>query len=127
MARTGRPKFEILTLTTEERAALDRLAARPRSGRQLAFRAKIILRCADGAASNKDVARELRANRGTVGKWRSRFIAERLDGLHDEPRPGAERTISDDAVEAVVTKTLESTPRGWTHGSTRSMAKNVGD
>src|SRR6267154_807834 len=125
MARTGRPKIEIPTLTPEERAALERLAARPRSSRQLAFRAKIILRCADGAA-NKDVARELRADRGTIGKWRSRFIAERLDGLHDEPRPGAERTISDDAVEAVVTKTLESTPRGRTHWSTRSMARNVG-
>ena len=126
MARTGRPKIEILALTTEERAALERLAARPRSGRQMAFRAKIILRCADVAKSNKDVARELRAGRGTVGKWRSRFIADRLDGLHDEPRPGAARTISDDAVEAVVTKTLESTPRGRTHWSTRSMAKNVG-
>lgn len=126
MARTGRPKTETLTLTTEERAALERLAARPRSGRQMAFRAKIILRCAEGTKSNKDVARELRVGRGSVGKWRSRFIAERLDGLHDEPRPGVARTITDDAVEAVVTKTLESTPRGRTHWSTRSMAKNVG-
>jgi len=85
MARTGRPKIEILTLTIEERAALERLAARPRSNRQMAFRAKVVLRCAEGK-SNQDVARELRAHRGTVGKWRSRFIAERLDGLHD---PGA--------------------------------------
>lgn len=126
MARTGRPKIEILILTLEERAALERFAARPRSARNLAFRAKVILRCADSGKSNTDVARELRAGRGTVGKWRSRFIADRLDGLHDEPRPGAVRKITDDAVEAVVTKTLESTPRGRTHWSTRSMAKNVG-
>lgn len=125
MARTGRPKSEVLALTHDERAALERLAARPRSGRQMAFRAKIILRSAEGK-SNSDVGRELRVHRGSVGKWRSRFIAKRLDGLHDEPRPGAVRSITDDAVEAVVTKTLESTPRGRTHWSTRSMAKNVG-
>ena len=121
MARTGRPKLEILTLTVEERAALERMAARPRSARHMAFRAKVVLRCADGG-SNKDVARELRTHRETVGRWRSRFIAERLDGLHDEPRPGAARKITDDAIEAVVTKTLESTPRGRTHWSTRSMS-----
>lgn len=91
----------------------------------MAFRAKIILRCAEGK-SNSDVACELRVHRGSVGKWRSRFISERLDGLHDEPRPGAVRSITDEAVEAIVTKTLESTPRGRTHWSTRSMAKNVG-
>ena len=125
MARTGRPKLAILTLTNEERAALERMAARPRSARHMAFRAKVVLRCADGG-SNKDVARALRAHRETVGRWRSRFIADRLDGLHDEPRPGAARKITDDAIEAVVTKTLESTPRGRTHWSTRSMAKNVG-
>src|SRR5882757_7502675 len=126
MARTGRPKIEVLVLTADERTALERLAARPRSGRHLAFRAKIVLRCAADGKSNKDIARELRCDRGVVGKWRSRFIAERLDGLHDEPRPGAARKITDDAVESVVTKTLESTPRGRTHWSTRSMAKNVG-
>src|SRR4029078_2534425 len=102
------------------------MRARPRGGRQMAFRARVVLRCADGERSIKDVARELRANRGTIAKWRSRVIAERLDGPHGEPRPGAARTITDDAVEAVVTKTLESTPRGRTHWSTRSMAKNVG-
>jgi len=101
MARTGRPKFEILTLALDERAALERLAARSRSARHMAFRAKIILRCADGG-TNKDVGRALRVSRGTVGKWRSRFIADRLDGLHDEPRLGAARKITDDAVEGIV-------------------------
>lgn len=125
MARTGRPKLAILTLTDEERTALERLAARPRSARHLAFRAKVVLRCANGG-SNKDIARELRTHRETVGRWRSRFIANRLDGLYDEPRPGVERKITDEDIEAVVTKTLESTPQGRTHWSTRSMAKNVG-
>lgn len=67
MARTGRPKTETLTLTTQERAALERLAARPRSGRHMAFRAKIIPLCAEGTKSNKDVTRELRVGRGSVG------------------------------------------------------------
>src|SRR5258706_14174554 len=99
MARTGRPKLAILILSDEERTALERLAARPRSARHLAFRAKVVLRCADGGM-NKDIARELRTHRETVGRWRSRFIADRLDGLYDEPRPGAARKITDDAVEA---------------------------
>jgi transposase len=125
MARTGRPKKQQLVLSEEERSALERLAARPRSGRQLAFRAKIILRCARGG-TDTDIAGELRASRLTVGKWRVRFIERRLDGLSDEPRPGAPRSIGDDEVESVITKTLESTPRGRTHWSTRSMAKSVG-
>ncbi len=125
MGRAGRPKKQVLELTDDEREALERLTARPRSARTLAFRAKIILRCAEGGADT-DVAADLRTHRMTVGKWRKRFIAQRLDGLDDEPRPGAERQIGDDEIEAVVTQTLESTPKGRTHWSTRSMAKSVG-
>jgi transposase len=121
----ARPRQQQIALTSDERAALERLAARPRSARLIAFRAKIILRCAEGGA-DVDVAAALRTHRMTVGKWRRRFAESRLDGLHDEPRPGAERTILDDKVEAIVTQTLESTPRGRTHWSTRSMAQNVG-
>ena len=91
----------------------------------MAFRARIVLRC-EAAGSDTDIAAELRTHRMTVGKWRRRFIVKRLDGLHDEPRPGVERTIKDDQIEAIVTKTLESTPKGRTHWSTRSMAKSVG-
>jgi transposase len=125
MARRGRPKKQHLVLTDEERAALERLAARSRSNRSLAFRAKIILRC-DGGGNDTEVAAALRTHRMTVGKWRHRFIEKRLDGLFDEPRPGVERKIKDDEIEAVITKTLESTPKGRTHWSTRSMARNVG-
>ena len=61
-----------------------------------------------------------------VRKWRSRFAEYRLDGLIDEPRPGQPRTITDEQVEEVIIKTLESTPKDATHWSTRSMAREVG-
>jgi transposase len=84
-----------------------------------------VLECAAGKA-NRTVARELRVNEDTVGKWRQRFLAQRVDGLRDEPRPGAPRTVSDAQVEQVVTLTLERTPREATHWSTRAMAARCG-
>lgn len=124
MARTGRPKTSI-TLSETERAELERWAARVRSARRLAFRAKIILASA-GGASDVVVAQRVRSGPHTVGKWRKRFAAKRLDGLLDEPRPGKPRKISDEAIEKVVVKTLETTPKGATHWSTREMAKHQG-
>jgi len=91
----------------------------------VARRARIILACADGA-DNKVVARRLRVTAATVCKWRGRFIRQRLDGLYDEPRPGAARTVTDAQVEQVIIRTLETTPRGATHWSTRNMARAVG-
>jgi transposase len=122
--RTGRPKAAVI-LTDDERQRLQSLAHRSRSAPAVARRARIILACAEGT-DNKVVARRLRVTPGTVGKWRGRFVAQRLDGLYDEPRPGAQRTITDDQVEAVIVRTLETTPRGATHWSTREMAKAVG-
>jgi transposase len=113
-----------LVLSDEEREELLRLTKRARVNRNLAFRAKIVLGC--DAAINSVVAKDLRTTNQTVGKWRKRFIAKRLDGLYDEPRVGAPRTISDDEVEAVIVKTLEAKPKGRTHWSTRSMAATVG-
>jgi transposase len=75
---------------------------------------------------NQAVAAELGVNPVTVGKWRGRFVGKRLDGLFDEPRPGAPRTITDDKVERVVVKTLEKKPKDATHWSTRPMAKATG-
>jgi len=124
MARTGRPKA-IITLSNADRAELERFAARTRSVRRLAFRAKIILASAAGA-SDVAVARRVRASANTVGCWRKRFVAQGLDGLFDEPRPGAPRTINDAAIEQVVVATLERTPKGATHWSTRTMAKHQG-
>jgi transposase len=124
MARTGRPKAE-LTVTEQEREELERLARRARTSRHLAFRARIVLACADGL-TNKDVAKKLRTGSHTVGKWRRRFIDQRLDGLVDEPRPGVPRKITDDMVEKVVVQTLETKPKGATHWSTRELAKKSG-
>jgi transposase len=124
MAGRGRPKAE-LVLSAAEQASLGRWVRRHKSAQALALRARIVLRCAQ-CADNGEVARELGINRVTVGKWRQRFIDQRLDGLLDEPRPGAPRRIGDAEVERVITTTLETTPRGATHWSTRSLAKKVG-
>jgi len=122
--RTGRPKAT-LKLNEDEKRELTSLAHRSRSAPALARRARIVLACAEGH-DNQAVARKLRVTPATVGKWRNRFVQDRLEGLYDEPRPGAPRTISDEQVEQVVVRTLESTPRGATHWSTREMAKATG-
>src|SRR5438094_9367871 len=121
--RTGRPKAPVI-LTDVERATLTALANRAPTRPHLARRARIVLLCGDGLASTV-VARKLHVRDQTVGKWRGRFVRDRLDGLYDEPRP-AKRTITDEQVEAVVIRTLETTPHSATHWSTRSMAKAMG-
>ncbi len=120
----GRPKVA-LVLTDDERVRLDSLAHRSRTAPHLARRARIILACADGH-DNKVVAKRLRMSQVTVCKWRGRFVRERLDGLYDEPRPGTPRRIGDDQIEQVIVRTLEETPRGATHWSSRGMAKASG-
>jgi transposase len=112
-------------LTEQETIELESLARRSRTAPQVARRARIVLACASGL-DNQTVARKTRVAPQTVGKWRARFLERRLDGLLDEPRPGAPRQIDDQAIEAVIIKTLESTPRGATHWSTRQMAKATG-
>jgi transposase len=124
MVARGRPKAE-LVVTETERETLSRWARRAKSSQRLALRSRIVLACADGA-TNTEVAAALGVSRPTVGKWRSRFVADRLDGLVDEPRPGAPRTIDDARVEQVVVDTLESTPRDATHWSRASMAAHSG-
>jgi len=120
----GRP-IPMLTLSDEERDALERWVRRPTTAQALAQRARLVLACARGR-TNTQVARELRLAKQTVGKWRSRFLVARLDGLLDEPRPGAPRRITDAAVEQVVTLTLEAKPRDATHWSTRAWPPAVG-
>jgi len=122
--RTGRPRKPLI-LSEEERERLQSLAHRARSQSLLARRARVVLASADGL-DNKSVARKLRVSLGMVGKWRSRFLESRLEGLYDEPRPGAPRKVSDSQVEEVIIQTLESTPRGETHWSTRGIAKATG-
>src|SRR5439155_7406224 len=111
-----------MLLTEEERRTLQQWARRPKTAQRLALRARIVLGCAEGL-SNQAVARQWRVTTATVGKWRERFRTHRLEGLVDEPRPGAPREISDTQVEEVVTRTLESKPHQATHWSTRAMAR----
>src|SRR4029453_18446666 len=120
----GRPKVALI-LTDDERVQWNSLAHRSRTAPHLARRARIILACAEGV-DNKVVAKRLRMSQVTVCKWRGRFLRERLDGLFDEPRPGAPRQISDEQIEQVIVRTLEATPRGETHWSSRGLARATG-
>jgi len=122
--RTGRPRKPLI-LSSEERERLQSLAHRARSQPLLARRARVVLACAEGLANNA-VANRLRCSLGMVAKWRSRFLKTRLEGLYDEPRPGAPRKITDAQVEQIVIQTLESAPRGETHWSTRGLARATG-
>ena len=142
------PKAVALDLTEAERAELRRLLRRRGVGQALARRIRVVLACAEpGAtnlgvaealgvrvvlacaepgATNLGVAEALGVSRPTVATWRGRFAERRPDGLADAPRPGAPRTIGDEAVERLVALTLEEAPRGATHWSTRTMARSGG-
>jgi transposase len=119
------PKLEPVVLSDEERSVLAGWARRRKTAQALALRSRIVLRCAEGGTI-AEVAGDLGLSRGTVSKWRARFLAGRLEGLSDEPRPGRPRVITDDRVERVIVKTLEETPGKDTHWSTRSMAAATG-
>ena len=118
-------RLEALTLTDAERSELTAFASRPKTAQALAQRARIILACAEGI-ENKAVSRQLDVHAMTVGKWRRRFLVQRVEGLRDEPRPGAPRTVDDERIEAVITRTLESQPDDATHWSSRGMARDSG-
>ena len=120
----GRP-IAPLVLSSDERAYLERQVRRRRVARSLSERCRVILRCADGVPS-KSVASELGVHEHTVGKWRRRFLKDRIEGLLDEARPGRPRTIEDDQIAAVIERTLRSTPNDATHWSIRSMAAATG-
>src|SRR3954469_22843682 len=121
------PSFPVVSvgLSEAEREQLESWSRRLRTSRALAERSRIVLLAADGLRTG-EIADRLSVHRNTVAKWRRRFEAERLDGLVDEPRPGQPRTITDQKVDEVIIKTLESAPKDATHWSTRALAKEVG-
>lgn len=114
-----------LSITPEEKQKLEEWVRRPKTAQRLAQRARIVLQCAAGML-NQEVARQLRMDVHTVGKWRERFRRARLEGLADEPRPGAPRGIHDSQIEEVISRTLETRPPQGTHWSTRTMAQHTG-
>lgn len=122
--KRGRPIVP-LVLSDEQRETLLRWTRRHKSAQALALRARIVLACGSGK-SNTEVAHATRCSLPTVGKWRARFLRTGVDGLLDEPRPGAPRKLKDAQVENVIVKTLETQPAGATHWSTRSMARASG-
>jgi transposase len=119
------PVAVAVELTPGERAQLESWARRRTSAQALAQRSRIVLLAAEGL-KNTEIAERLGVDRGVAAKWRARFARDGLDGLVDEPRPGRPRAITDEQVEEVIIKTLESTPKDATHWSTRSMARETG-
>lgn len=119
----GRPTQRI-SIEASQREELERLARQKRRSRSLAFRAQIVLKCAEGG-HDVEVAKYLRTSGSTVGFWRARFLERGVDGLFDEPRAGAPRQIDDEQIEKVVTETVEKSPKGATHWSTRLLAKKL--
>ena len=119
------PVAAAVVLTGDERSQLLAWSRRTTSANGLAMRSRIVLAAADGLG-NTAIATKLGIALSSARKWRSRFLAERLDGLTDEPRPGRPRTVADAQVEAVITRTLETTPANATHWSTRSLAAELG-
>jgi transposase len=122
--RRGRP-VAALVLAEQERESLQRYARGRTVSQALVTRARIVLMCAEGLL-NEQVAVALNVTVQTVGKWRKRFVADRIDGLADAPRPNVHRKLSDERVEEVVRLTIEGRPQGATHWSTRKMAKTSG-
>jgi transposase len=125
MRRGPKNRYEPIALTSEENNRLVEWTRRHKTSQGLAQRARIVLACQQDR-SNREIARQLRVTAQTVGKWRERFQGARLNGLLDEPRPGAPRTISDAMVEQLIAKTLHEKPQAATHWSSRTMAKASG-
>ena len=120
-----RARLKPLTLTCDEREQLERWVRDCQASRPLALRARIVLSCQAGC-SNRDSAQRLKVTAQTVGKWRARFVAHGMQGLADQPRSGAPRSISDAMVEAVLAKTLHEKPPDAARWSSRRLAATLG-
>ena len=102
------PTAAEIVLTDDERAELEGWTRRRKSAAGLALRARIVLAAAEGG-SNVELADRLELDRGTVRKWRNRFVQYRCDGLLDEPRPGRPRVVGDEQIKALITNAPDLT------------------
>ena len=121
----GKGRSVTIVLDETEKRTLIALTRKHGAPQALADRARIVLAAADGLL-NREIAEQLGVCKHTVDTWRNRFAKNRLDGLYDEPRPGAPRKIEDDEIASTIRKTLETRPKGSTHWSLRTMAKETG-
>lgn len=119
--RSGRPKRE-LGLRVEEREQLEALVRSRSQPAGLVRRARIVLQAAAGEA-NSAIAKRLKLSAATVGKWRRRFMSDRLQGLHDELRPGRPRCLDNEAVAALINRAWHTKPVAATQWSVRSFAQ----
>ena len=124
MPRLGRPVI-VISLSKAEKRQLEELVRRRRAAKADVQRARVVLLSAEGIPG-KEIARRVDLSERTVGKWRQRFLTQRCTGLSELPRSGAPRRVSDEQIEEIIRRTLESTPAGSTHWSTREMAKRCG-
>jgi transposase len=122
----ARPFAVPITLSDAERATLLSWTRRQKTAQALARRARIVLAAAEPGTTNTAITARFGVSTMTVTKWRNRFAAHGLAGLHDAPRPGAKRTITDAHVEQIITTTLEQAPTDATHWSTRRLAAQLG-
>src|SRR5205085_7117259 len=113
-----------IVLEAGEKNELTALTRKHGAPQALAERARIVLAAAAGL-NNKEISVKVGVCSATAGTWRNRFAKSRMDGLYDEPRPGAPREIGDDEIAVVVRKTLETLPKGATHWSLRTMARAI--
>src|SRR5688572_15604074 len=118
----ARGRAAAIVLDETEKRELTALTRKHGAPQAIAERARIVLAAASGL-KNKEIAERLSVCSHTVGTWRNRFAERRMDGLYDEPRPGAPRQIGDDEIAMTIRKTLETRPKAATHWSLRGMAK----
>jgi putative transposase len=114
----------LIVLCDAERQQLETMAASRALSHSLVTRAKIVLMAAN-ETSNTKIAQHLRLDPSTVSIWRNRFFADRLEGLHDELRPGRPRAIGDEQVAELIDKTLNTKPSNATHWSCRTAACEI--
>lgn len=120
--RVARP----IALTPDERQQLLTWSRGRSTPKRLVDRAHIVLAASEGK-TNKEISQEYNLDPDSVGLWRRRFALLHLAGIErDAPRPGRRPKLDVEVAKAIVVKTLRTKPRGRSHWSTRTMAREMG-